>query len=111
LEGQTGFLAVIVAAITGFAFGTSWYMTLSKSWMEVIRINAIPDGRPDGDSPITYAMAAIALILIAGMMRHNFVLSSIDTLGRDWCLASESAFFSSALGSWSTMGMAAARPS
>lgn len=102
---------MIVAAITGFAFGTSWYMTLSKSWMEVIRINAIPDGRPDGDSPITYAMAAIALILIAGMMRHNFVLSSIDTLGRDWCLASESAFFSSALGSWSTMGMAAARPS
>jgi len=27
-------ISVLVAALTGYAFGAAWYMTLSKPWVE-----------------------------------------------------------------------------
>jgi len=77
-----GFLAVIVAAAAGFAFGAVWYMALAKPWMEAASIKTDANGRPEGDSPLPYIMAAFAMILVAGMMRHTFALSGIDTLGK-----------------------------
>ncbi|MGJ8627165.1 MAG: DUF1761 domain-containing protein [Sulfitobacter sp.] len=77
-----GFLSVIVAAAAGFGFGAVWYMTLAKSWMEAANIKMDANGKPEGDSPLPYIMAAAAMILVAGMMRHTFALSGIDTLGK-----------------------------
>ncbi|MGJ8615659.1 MAG: DUF1761 domain-containing protein [Sulfitobacter sp.] len=77
-----GFLAVIVAAAAGFAFGAAWYMALSKPWVEAAGIKVDANGRPEGDSPLPYIMAAIATLVVAGMMRHTFALSGIDTLGK-----------------------------
>ena len=74
-----GFLSVVVAAVAGFAFGAVWYMVLAKPWMEAANIKTDQNGRPEGDSPLPYIMAAIAMLLVAGMMRHTFALSGIET--------------------------------
>ncbi|AXI48668.1 DUF1761 domain-containing protein [Sulfitobacter sp. SK012] len=77
-----GILSVLLAAIAGFAVGAVWYMKLSKPWMEAAGVEAGPDGRPKNDSPLPYVMAFIAMIVVAGMMRHMFALSGIDTIGK-----------------------------
>jgi hypothetical protein len=74
-----GFLAVIAAAIAGFAFGAVWYMALQKPWVAASGIEVDENGRPVGESALPYVMAGIAMILVAGMMRHAFVLSDITT--------------------------------
>lgn len=76
------FISVIVAAFAGFAFGAVWYMTLSKPWMAAAEIPMTADGKPDGNgSPLPFVLSGIAMLLVAGMMRHVFVLSGIDTIG------------------------------
>ena len=77
-----GYISVIVAAAASFAFGAAWYMALAKPWIEAANIKVDEDGRPEGDSPLPYFMAAIAMLLVAGMMRHVFALSDIETVGK-----------------------------
>lgn len=77
-----GYLSVIVAAIAGFAFGAVWYMTLSKPWMEASGIKVGNDGRPEGGSPVPFVLSGIAMLLVAGMMRHTFALADITTSGK-----------------------------
>lgn len=77
-----GYLSVIVAAIAGFAFGAAWYMALSKPWVEAANIKVDENGRPENDTPLPYIMAFVAMILVAGMMRHTFALSGIETVGK-----------------------------
>ena len=74
-----GVLSVIVAAIAGFAFGAVWYMTLQKPWVEASGIEVNEKGQPVNASATPFIMAGIAMILVAGMMRHTFALSGIDT--------------------------------
>ncbi len=74
-------LNVIVAAVAGFAFGAVWYMTLSKPWVEAAGIEVDENGRPVNESATPYIMAAVAMLVVSGMMRHVFSLSGIDTLG------------------------------
>jgi hypothetical protein len=75
-----GFLSVIIAAAAGFGFGAIWYMVLAKPWVEAANITTDSNGNPVGGSPLPYIMAAIAMLLVAGMMRHTFSLSGIDTM-------------------------------
>ncbi len=77
-----GYLSVIVAAIAGFAFGAVWYMTLSKPWMEASGIKVGNDGRPEGGSPVPFVLDFVAMLLVAGMMRHAFALAGIMTFGK-----------------------------
>jgi magnesium-transporting ATPase (P-type) len=77
-----GFIAVIVAALAGWGFGAAWYMTLSKPWTEASGIACDDNGRPIGESAAPYIMSLIAMILVAGMMRHTFVLSGSETFGK-----------------------------
>lgn len=78
-----GYLSVIVAALAGFAFGALWYMTLAKPWMAAAGIPMTADGKPDGNgSPLPFVLSGIAMLLVAGMMRHTFALSGIDTAGK-----------------------------
>tara|TARA_R110002049_G_scaffold117332_2_gene270426 strand:- start:2034 stop:2426 length:393 start_codon:yes stop_codon:yes gene_type:complete len=75
-----GFLAVIVAAAAGFAVGAAWYMALSKPWMQAAGVKCGPDGKPQDSSALPFLLSAVAMILVAGMMRHIFALSAIDTV-------------------------------
>ena len=77
-----GYLSVLVAAAAGFGFGALWYIALSKPWMEAAKIEVGADGRPVNDSAGPYILAAVAMLLVAGMMRHTFALSGIDTAAK-----------------------------
>ena len=77
-----GILAVIIAAAVGFAIGAAWYMALSKPWVKETGIAVDADGRPLDKSPLPFILSGIAMLLVAGMMRHTFALSGIDTMGK-----------------------------
>ncbi|SMX41139.1 DUF1761 domain-containing protein [Octadecabacter ascidiaceicola] len=77
-----GILSVLVAAAAGYAFGALWYMSLSKPWVEASGAKSDENRRPEGSSPLPFILSAIAMILVAGMMRHTFALSGIETLGK-----------------------------
>ncbi|WP_163847847.1 DUF1761 domain-containing protein [Pseudooceanicola aestuarii] len=78
-----GLIAVIVAAAAGFGMGAAWYMTLANPWMAAAGIARGPDGKPaEGDSPLPYVVSAIAMILVAGMMRHMFAMAGITGAGK-----------------------------
>lgn len=77
-----GYIAVIVAAAAGFGVGAVWYMVLAKPWVEAVGIETDENGNPKNENPMTYVMAGIAMLLVAGMMRHTFALSGIDTVGK-----------------------------
>ncbi|NNE80094.1 MAG: DUF1761 domain-containing protein [Silicimonas sp.] len=76
-----GLISVIIAAIGGFAFGSVWYMSLAKHWVAAANIEVDENGRPVGQSAVPFIMAGIAMVLVAGMMRHTFAMAGIDTLG------------------------------
>ncbi len=76
-------LAVIVAGVASFMFGAIWYSLLAKPWMEASDVVLNEDGVPANRSnPLPYITAILASILVAGMMRHVFVLGGIDTVAK-----------------------------
>ena len=77
-----GFLSVVVAGIAGFVFGAIWYTALGKPWMAASGVALDETGQPaNRTSPVPYVTGLVAAILVAGMMRHVFALSGIDTFG------------------------------
>lgn len=77
-----GMLSVIVAAAAAWVFGAAWYMALSKPWLEASGIECDDNGKPkNGGSPVPFILSAIAMLIVAGMMRHLFMMSGITTLG------------------------------
>jgi hypothetical protein len=74
-------VAVFVAALAGFGFGALYYGMLSKPWMAASGIKLGPDGKPaNGSSPSPYIISAIAILIVAGMMRHVFAMSGLGTV-------------------------------
>ncbi len=74
-------LNVIAAAVAAWIFGAVWYMSLAKPWMAAAGIKAGEDGKPEGSTATPYILSVIAMIIVAGMMRHMFATSGIETLG------------------------------
>ena len=76
------FLNVIAAAIGAFAFSAVWYTTMSKQWIAASGIAVDANGKPIGNgSAMPFVIGLIAMIVVAGMMRHVFQISGIVTLG------------------------------
>ena len=76
------FLNVIVAALAAFAFGAVWYMSMSKAWIAAAEIPVDANGRPQGNgSPMPFVVGLVAMGIVAGMMRHVFAMSGLDTIG------------------------------
>ena len=73
-----GILAVLAAAVAAWVVGALWYMALAKPWMAASGVQVGPDGRPEGGA-LPYILSLIAMVLVAGMMRHVFALSAVDT--------------------------------
>ncbi|MCC1491203.1 DUF1761 domain-containing protein [Cognatishimia sp. F0-27] len=74
---------VLVAAFAGFAAGAVWYMVLAEQWMDAAAIPRGPDGKPEGgQSAGMLIFGLVCQIFVAGMMRHMFELSGIDTLAK-----------------------------
>ncbi len=75
------FLNVIVAAAGSFAFGAVWYMALAKPWMAASGVAVGPDGNPaNSANPLPYIMSAVSALIVAGMMRHVFATSAVDSV-------------------------------
>ncbi len=74
-------IAVLLAALAGFATGAIWYMSLSRPWMAAAQIEADETGKPKGGSFVPFIYSGAAMILVAGMMRHMFAMAGIDGAG------------------------------
>ena len=77
-----GFVAVIAAAAASWVFGAIWYMVLAKPWVAASGVEVDENGRPKDTSPVPFILSAIAMIVVAGMMRHIFSVSEITELGK-----------------------------
>ena len=73
-------VSVIAAAIAGYLLGAVWYMLLARPWMAAAGIEAGEDGRPkQGMGAVTYVLAFIAMLLVAGMLRHVLAQTGIES--------------------------------
>lgn len=76
-------LNVLVASAASYAFGAVWYMILAKLWMADSGVAVGEDGNPaKSGTPAPFIVAFVSAVVVAGMMRHVFSLSGIDTLGK-----------------------------
>ncbi|GGE55730.1 DUF1761 domain-containing protein [Actibacterium pelagium] len=76
------FLSVIFAAVASYAFGAIWYMVLAPKWVAASGVEVGEDGQPaNRKDPKPYIISFVASVVVAGMMRHIFSLSGIDTFG------------------------------
>ena len=71
---------VLAAALAAWIFGAAWYMALAKPWVEASGVAVDENGRPVNNSPTPFILSAIAMLLVAGMMRHVIEQAEIDTL-------------------------------
>ncbi|MEM9637156.1 MAG: DUF1761 domain-containing protein [Pseudomonadota bacterium] len=77
------YLSVLIAGVAGFMFGAVWYTVLAEKWMAASGVAVDETGKPANRSdPIPYITSLLGAILVAGMMRHSFELSGIDTVGK-----------------------------
>lgn len=76
-------ISVLVAAAAGFVFGAIWYTVLSKPWIKAVGMPVDESGRPQGSgSAVPFLLSAIAMIIVAGFMRHIFAMSGVETIGK-----------------------------
>ncbi len=73
---------MIIAAVAAFAVGAGYYMGLAGPWTEAAGIEVDEEGKPVNDGPTPYIVSFVMILLVAGMMRHTFALSNIDTVGK-----------------------------
>jgi hypothetical protein len=77
------FLNVIAAAVAAFAFGAVWYTSMSGHWIRAAGIPVDAAGKPQGNgSPMPFVVGIVAMVIVAGMMRHLFASAGIDTPGK-----------------------------
>jgi Protein of unknown function (DUF1761) len=76
------YLNVIAAAAGAFAFGAVWYIAMSKPWVKAAGIAVDAAGKPQGNgSAMPFVIGIVAMLVVAGTMRHLFAFAGIDTLG------------------------------
>lgn len=72
-------IAVILAAAVAWFWGAGWYMALSRPWLRAAAIPCDADGKPlHGGTPLPFILSALAMLLVAGMMRHMLVMSGVS---------------------------------
>lgn len=64
------YLAVLVAAVAGFAFGALWYGLLGKPWMAAIGKTREQLGSPMVPMVITFVCQLVMAWLLAGLIGH-----------------------------------------
>ncbi len=68
------FLAILIAAVAGFAFGAAYYMTLSRPWLAAIGKTKEELAAAGKGSPVPFIVSILALAImawtLAGIMGH-----------------------------------------
>ncbi len=75
-------ISILVAAAGAYVFGALWYMRLGDSWVRASGVELDENGRPVSAGLTPFIISAIAVILVAGMMRHMFGMAGIDSVGK-----------------------------
>ena len=75
-------LNVIAAAAGAFAFGAVWYTAMAKPWIKAAAVPVDAMGKPQGNgSAMPFVVGFVAMVIVAGMMRHVFASAGVVTLG------------------------------
>ncbi len=61
-------LAILIAAIAGFAFGAVWYTALGKQWMAARGLSEAEAKAKTGRSPVPFVISFVALLVMAWML-------------------------------------------
>ena len=74
------YLAILLAAIGGFAVGAVWYMSLAKPWMAAV-------GRTEeqikaDQNPLPFIIAFLAALSAATVMQHMFAAGGVTCMMR-----------------------------
>jgi hypothetical protein len=68
------YLAILIAAVTGFAFGAAYYMTMSRPWLAAIGKTKAELAAAGKGSPVPFIISIVALAVmawvLAGIMGH-----------------------------------------
>lgn len=74
---------VLVAGAAAWFLGAVWYMVFAKPWMAAANVPVGADGKPEsGASPMSFILSALAMIVVAGMMRHVLSMAGITGIGK-----------------------------
>lgn len=75
---------VLAAAAAAYIFGAIWYMSLTKPWMAAanLTLDDIQDENGKHKTLMPFLIAAISVIVVAGMMRHLFIMAGIEGLSK-----------------------------
>jgi hypothetical protein len=80
-ESVMEILNVIAVAFVGFALGAVWYNVLSEQWIKASGVSCDPAGKPVSmQKPQIFGLSFVLIVIVAGMMRHVFVASGVDSL-------------------------------
>lgn len=69
---------VLAAAVAAFAFGAVWYIGMSKPWMAA---SGVTEEQQRSGGPMPFVIGFIAMVLVAGMMRHMLGTSGVTSIG------------------------------
>ena len=72
------YLNVIAAAVAAFAFGAVWYIAMSKPWMAA---SGVTEEQQKAGGPMPFVIGLVAMVVVAGMMRHMLGTGGITTIG------------------------------
>lgn len=59
------YLAILAAAVAGFAFGAAYYMTLSKAWLRAVGLTPEQMAKR---SPLPFVVSFVALVVMAWIL-------------------------------------------
>ncbi|RBI84580.1 DUF1761 domain-containing protein [Rhodosalinus halophilus] len=71
-----GVLSVIAAALAAWLFGAAWYGIMGRRWMGAA---GLTEETLDRRNYAAFIGSLFAAVLVAGMMRHVFVTSGVDS--------------------------------
>lgn len=72
------FLTVLAAAAAGWIFGAIWYGIMGKQWVEAA---GLTEDTINKKNVTAFVGSFLCAVLVAGMMRHVFASSGVETLG------------------------------
>ena len=72
------FLNVLAAAVAAFGFGAVWYIALSKPWLAA---SGVTEAQQRAGGPMPFVIGIVAVVLVAGMMRHLLGAAGVVTPG------------------------------
>ena len=74
-------LNVLAATVGAYAFSAVWYTVLSKQWVTATGMPVDQNGKPMGNgSSMPFVIGFVAMLCVAGMMRHVFQMSGVNTM-------------------------------